>query len=217
MAKPTKKKSHILRREVSLIYLFLAVLVFFLLALGLGRSKVNKYVENNSSKIVYKGKTYERNPKKTCSKYGTSTSLDDVYLKYTVKSGDTIQKIANRELKNPSKVSDLIYINRTKYPNLTENTYIEVGWTLYLPQDYYPTIQVRGVDYAALPYIEWGQIISIEPDGWITYLDENNPVRAQKINNAKFFDKNSTDYQVNDCVKFVVDSGKHEVIAVFPQ
>jgi len=57
--------------------------------------------------------------------------------------------IARNKLRDVSRVGDIIYINRDRYPGLSiQNPYIEIGWLLYLPPK--EIMQIVSLDYKNL-------------------------------------------------------------------
>lgn len=69
----------------------------------------------------------------TCLKQGIQPKSDYLPV-YTVKPGDSLLSIAKSELKDGSRVTELITLNSDRYPELSlSKPFIEQGWKLYLP------------------------------------------------------------------------------------
>lgn len=68
-----------------------------------------------------------------CIKQGIQPK-DDYLPPYTVKSGDSLLSIAKSQLKDGSRVSELIILNSDRYPELSlSKPFLEQGWKIYLP------------------------------------------------------------------------------------
>jgi len=153
-----------------------------------------------------------------CSQYGISKDKNKLYKAYTVKKGDTLLSIATNQLKDSSRVGDLIYINRIQYPGLSfENPFIEVGWLLYLPPDYLKQIQLLG-DAPQLLYEVSGPIVEVNSDGWSINLDNYNTKYPLKFNkDTQFISKDKVNYKIGDCVVVVMQEQDQKVFTVSPQ
>ena len=68
-----------------------------------------------------------------CKRYGP-VERDEYLTVYIVKRGNTLLSIAKTELKDVSRVNEIITMNQEQFPQLSLNSpFLEQGWKLYLP------------------------------------------------------------------------------------
>lgn len=98
------------------------------------RTHANVRQQNNSySKPSINSQNMSGQQASTCAKQGIQ-SRDDYLPVYIVQSGDSLLSIAKFQLKDGSRVSELITLNSDRYPELSlKNPFLEKGWKLYLP------------------------------------------------------------------------------------
>ncbi|MCA9369424.1 hypothetical protein KC721_03930 [Candidatus Woesebacteria bacterium] len=73
-----------------------------------------------------------------CMKYGKS--LPEEYLvPYVTSKGETMMDIAISQLRDSSRVYELINLNKETYPDISpEEPFVEDGWIVYLPDPRWP-------------------------------------------------------------------------------
>lgn len=129
---------------------------------------------------------------------------------YIVKKGDTLLSISKNQLKDVSRIGELIELNKDRYPELSvKSPFLEQGWGLYLPPD--STIrtsgsiaQVKGVIKSIRENDGAWEIGSASTPGHYAALSVNkNTVISTGINP-----------KVGDCIKALVDEKTGEVYSV---
>lgn len=142
---------------------------------------------------------------KKCSPYGV-LSKEEYLISYTVKRGDAIFSILNKESYGTAKVTEFIEINNDVYPGLSlQNPFIEVGWKLYLP----PKYGLAGSGkYEGLQ----GEILDID-GAYITVNQKPDEVVPVRIKLGAFTQYVPSDYRFNkgDCVRVVYDADKENL------
>jgi hypothetical protein len=172
------------------LFVSLPILSFYL-----GMNFMSKTCSINLSNITNNSIVPQQ--KLNCSQYGESTK-DKYLIKYTVKSGDTLLSIAKSELKDVSRVSELINLNKDSYPSLSINTpFIEKGWTLYLPNKEWPSSSGNIAEIK-------GEIAEIKDNGtWILkgpmFVSELRLTTNTQLPNRKV--------KVGDCIKVIREKG----------
>jgi hypothetical protein len=158
----------------------------------------------------------EYNVKNNCPLYGRIEDKNEYLTKYIVKSGDSLLSVANSQLKDNSRVGDIVYLNRDMYPQLSvDKPFLEKGWILYLPPPEIPRITTTGPDnIPQLPYSYAGELAGITNDGqWeiqtpekSAYKNDKNFAYLIKIDtNTKFFGKTKEEFKPGDCIKTVLE------------
>lgn len=142
-----------------------------------------------------------------CTKSNFS-SKEEFLTKYTVKQGDTLLSISKSQLKNVSRVNEIIELNKDRYPNLSINTpFLEQGWILFLPPSF--TTSTNGKLYEIN-----GEITEVRSDGtWAIIGQYSTEKRPDK--DTKFPEKK--DFKVGDCVKVMFEGDTQRVLSVSPQ
>jgi hypothetical protein len=98
------------------------------------------------------------NQKRVCPSYGSLPKKE--YLPtYTVRQGDSPLLIASTQLGNSGRLQEFITLNSDNYPNLKNNSFLEVGWKMVLP----PTFVKES---SGQIYITSGQIIDDSQQRW---------------------------------------------------
>lgn len=137
-----------------------------------------------------------------CSYYGYLFNKDDYLPKYTVKKGDTLSSLAKAYLGSAERSAEIIELNKDRYQNLYSNSFLEIGWVLYIPPSFsFPTQRLAGYS---------GEVIDITSDSIvINYYSraekEAHPVmRLKKDIRTKYFEKDN--FEIGDCVTVLTDS-----------
>lgn len=139
------------------------------------------------------------NVQNKCPSYGLINK--DFYLnKYVVQNGDTLLKIANKELGDDSRVDELIQLNKGLYPTLSiQNPTIEVGWELLILPKVFPksTGLVEGIS---------GEITNITDKEIVINLFSNKKVETVNYitPNTIYLGKDS--FKIGDCIYIVKDA-----------
>lgn len=115
--------------NVLILFLVGATIVFSLVALYY-YNLYQKTISSSASNDNLSEGTVENFP--VC-KY--SLSDDKSYLEtYIVKPGDSLLSVTTKQLGDVSRIGEVIALNKNEYPGLSiQNTFLEVGWRLYLP------------------------------------------------------------------------------------
>lgn len=89
---------------------------------------------NNSSFTTNNipGPTPTSPPGQKCKEY-KQLSDDELYTKYTVRSGDSVLAVARNQLGDSSRYGEIIQLNKDRYPYIENSSFLEIGMTLYLP------------------------------------------------------------------------------------
>lgn len=93
-------------------------------------STTNKTTGNKDRADTSKTSTSKTTSNKTSST--TTKNSTKKQTTYTVKSGDTLWDIAKQQYGSGSDYTKIVSKNKEKYPSLSKNTIIEVGWELTL-------------------------------------------------------------------------------------
>ncbi len=83
-------------------------------------NKLQSYFGTNNISVAQPSKVQ-------CKDYGWNNG-EDVLPNYTVKKGDTLLSISKKILGDPSRVQELINLNKGKYPISLKDSFIEQGW-----------------------------------------------------------------------------------------
>lgn len=168
---------------------------------------------NLNNKLSFGNKTGAEKLQNNCSSYGTINK--DLYLnEYVVQDGDTLLKIANRELGDDSRVDELIQLNKGLYPSLSiQSPTIEVGWKLQILPKIFPksTGSIEGIS---------GEITNITDKEIVINLFSNK--KAETVSyitpNTIYLGKDS--FKIGNCVHIIKDSygpAGTGILAVSPQ
>ena len=113
---------------LAMILFILFPIIGFVLGMG--------YQENKITILPTPIKQTTSSQEKVCKYYGEISK--DLYLtQYTVNKGDTLLSIAKNVLGDPSKVNEIITLNKDNYPELSlSKPFLEQGWKLYLPKSF---------------------------------------------------------------------------------
>ena len=108
----------------------IALILFLILAIG-GYYFGTQYRKISASASLQKQTVIQT--EKPCSKQGIQPK--STYLKsYSVQAGDSLLSIAKNQLNDPSRIMELINMNKDKYPQLSmSQPFLEQGFTLFLP------------------------------------------------------------------------------------
>ncbi len=194
----------------SVLVLLLVVLIlgviFFVTGFLIGKQKVSLLnQENNLNNISKKANNQiikDSSSKDKCTYYGYIFNKDDYLPKYTVEKGDTLGSLAKKYLGNTERYTEIIELNKDRYQNLYINSFLEIGWILYIPPSFsFPTQRLAGYS---------GEIIETTSDFIVMeYYDRSvkdaHPVmRLKRDVRTKYFEKNN--YNTGDCIGVLVDS-----------
>src|SRR5258708_8778115 len=114
---------------VTLLLFLIAGSIGYLLAI-----KINSgFINQQQQRVSNNHQPTEHTTASTCTKQGLQPK-DDYLPTYTVKSGDSLLFIAKSQLKDISRVNELIILNKDRYPQLSVNpSLLQQGWKLNLP------------------------------------------------------------------------------------
>ncbi|GEM_PF-1522099 len=94
----------------------------------------------------------------SCPKTGP-LNKNDYLPTYTVVEGDTLQNIAEKQLRDKTRDLEIIHLNEERYAGLQGNTpFIEIGWKLALPPK--ESTKTNGYIFAV------GGAYTKQRDGW---------------------------------------------------
>ncbi len=189
---------------VALIILLISLSgTLFAIGLFLGRQNSLSNLSNINDQSVVKitGNT-TKIKKDKCKFYGYLSNKDNYLSKYTVQKGDTLAAIAKSYLGNLDRTKEIIFLNEDRYKNLYTDTFLEIGWELYLPPLYaFPTQQLAGYSGEVIDQTE--DLMNIEIYGSDT-KDAHPLLKIRKDPKTKYFEKNAFDK--GDCVGVLVDA-----------
>jgi hypothetical protein len=127
----------------------------------------------------------------TCSKTGYAQKWD--YLtSYVIQEGDTVQDIAKEQLKDETRVNEILKINGVG---------LIVGATLYLPP---PTITKSSGNLKQV----YGKLMEKNKTSW--HIGFSNDTKGQGILIPSFWFEsipNKDTYKIGDCIKVFFDEG----------
>lgn len=138
----------------------------------------------------------------SCPHYGTLTK--DTYLStYTVQPGDTLLSIANKQLGDSSRASEIGKLNEDISPQLSlQNPFLEVGWKLHLPVKDFPMtsgnllgvqgkIKASQTDVYQLEISSGGGTFYLYPNVHTTFLEDKSAFAVGTCAFAVVDEKNS--------------------------
>lgn len=153
--------------------------------------------QKKASPFIPTGITQQKYEKK-CQLYGFNDKKNFL-PEYTVKAGDTLLSIANKELGSVSRVNEIIELNKDRYPSLSiENPFIEQNWTLFLPPPYLTSTNGKLLEFD-------GELSEIRNDGNWVIKDLDSTVTLRPDKNVKMIGK--TSFEVGDCVRVLYQPG----------
>lgn len=203
------------------------ILLFIILAFTLGF-----YFGIQYEKQILSNANYNQNPKSTtiqgqnkkptkqCKVFDESQIKDFIYVKYTVKKGDTVLSVARDQLGSSSRVADIIYVNMNDYPGLSiQNSYIEPGWILYLPRPFIKKINISDQKYASyqLPTVISASILKINVDNSWTLTWGQGVLSTRTYADSVFINKQKSEYKEGDCLTIVEGGSTAQAYGIFPQ
>ena len=212
-----KKKKPLLRLD--LVAATAALVIISIVIYYLGKAKLSRYLVSKQENVVTTGAvtvspgddTYGKMSGK-CSRYGESKQ-NKFLVSYKVKSGDTLLSIVKNQVGNPSRVNEVIQLNKGNFPELSINKpFLEKDWVLYLPPKYIASS--NGL------LSEWNvEITRIDIQSKEWFLRSPGKFSAKIINNdTKFLsNKSYPEYKVGDCIKILVEGNNDYALAVTPQ
>jgi len=162
-----KSKNKVIIVIFTSIFLILSI-VFIFIGFNI-YSKVKYYAERDKAiKNKYGTWTYD------CVQHSYSDYIGSFFQEYTVKKGDTLLSISKEKLQDPVKVTDIITLNREKYPSLSYNNQLQIlepGWKLILPP---PGLNTIGSSFA----VSNGKLLEKTSDGngiyWVVGNKKNS-------------------------------------------
>lgn len=191
---------------------------FFTIGLFLGKQNSLSNLSNISDQSVVKitGNTIKIKKDK-CKYYGYLSNKNNYLPKYIVQKGDTLASIAKSYLGNLNRTKEIIFLNENRYKNLYTDTFLEIGWELYLPPSYaFPTQQLAGYSGEVIDQTE--DLMNIEIYGSDT-KDAHPLLKLRKDPKTKYFGKNAFDK--GDCVGVLVDAVNpgegYKLVAIAPE
>lgn len=206
------------------------ILLFIILSFALGfyfgiqyekqiLSNANHNLVNQSLKsIPVQGQNKE--PIKQCKVFDENQITDFIYVKYTVKKGDTMLSVAQDQLGSSSRIADIIYVNMNNYPGLSiQNPYIEPGWIFYLPRPFIKKINIYDQKYASyqLPTVISASILKINVDNSWTLIWGQGATSTRTYADSVFINKQKSEYKKGDCLTIVEGGSTGQAYGIFPQ
>lgn len=203
------------------------ILLFIILAFTLGF-----YFGIQYEKQILSNANYNQNPKSTniqdqnkrptkqCKVFDENQIKDFIYVKYTVKKGDTVLSVAQDQLGSSSRVADIIYVNMNDYPGLSiQSPYIEPGWILYLPRPFIKKINIYDQKYASyqLPTVISASILKINADNSWTLTWGQGATSTRTYADSVFINKQKSEYKEGDCLTIVEGGSTARAYGIFPQ
>lgn len=147
---------------------------------------------------------------KTCKHYGVLDKKD--YLDtYTVKKGDSILSIARTKLGSSDRVNEIVKLNQDRYPIAFQNSFLEVGWKLYLPPSYIAS-STGNIEASE------GEVALITPQYFAIALQPTDTPGMDYVypHEDPKFDKPDL-VTLGDCVRAVYEGSNHKLLGLWPQ
>lgn len=149
-------------------------------------------------------------PHGRCEYYGDSQPEDYLPV-YTVKTGDSLLSIAKAKFGNNSRVADIQKLNAQRYRDLDLTTKLEPGMKLYLPPKLVPAVKSMLFELSA-EYID----IDSKTGEYKISLGPKILQGAAVVPDSRTIFPVGMNFQKGDCIKYLVDSGDHRTIAIYP-
>jgi len=191
--------------EYILILILIAAVVFLL---WLAYKKISPEEEIGSLKEEQKTADYK--PHGNCRKYGKSDEKDFL-PQYEVKRGDALLAVVKNEVGDVTRLDEVINLNKDRYPiEMLKEGFLEVGWVLNLPPEFVEssngTITEMNGEFAGIA--ENGRWVVRGGDAfyWGGFLPDSQTL----------FPKGK-DFQVGDCIKYIIEGQTIRVFSVSPQ
>lgn len=187
-----------------IIFVIFLSITFFISGFYLARQNlITKLLDTNTTPETSVPKNIESNTNTDkCNYYGYLFNKDGYLPKYTIKKGDTLGSLAKTYLGNIDRYKEIVELNKDRYQNLFFDSFLEIGWILYLPPSFaFPTQGILGYE---------GEVIETTSDSIvIDYYskkerDAHPVMRLKKDLRTKYFEKDN--YNIGDCVGVLVDS-----------
>lgn len=185
----------------------LVIFILFVVGIGIG-FLIGRTTQITAEK--QEKKNTEKSPP-SCALYGYQPVNNQYYI-YTVKEHDTLLSIAQHQLKDSSKIYQIISLNKEEYPNLvTDASLLKAGWELKIPLYDIGTIK------HTLQILS-GKIAEIdEANIGLLRNKERTHYHGMYLHHSTIIDKG---IKRGDCVNLLMDSdgiGDVRVIRVFKQ
>lgn len=153
-----------------------------------------------------KKKTGITNP--SCQ-YG-EVPASEYFQTYTVERGDTLLSIAKNNLGDVSRAHEIAVLNRKLYPQLSQDSFLEVGYHLLLPDSSLP-ISSGNI------FIFHRVICSIDGNTIATSEDCTNYGEQTLDATTVFEGKTKEQFKAGDCVTIVTDSYQSALLKLSTQ
>lgn len=132
-----------------------------------------------------------------CMKYGQSLP-EEFLVPYVATKGETMMDIAKSQLRDSSRVYELINLNKKAYPEITaDEPFVEEGWIVYLPDPKWP--------------VSSGNISELSAEVTNISADNTWSLRGPKFaSNAKLTSRTLypiEEVKVGDCVTIIREIG----------
>lgn len=190
--------------SISLLLLFTVLLSGAFFIFGFYAAKQKNVIKslNNADQVNLIKETANIVYNDKCNYYGYLFNRDDYLPRYTVKKGDTLGSLAKTYLGETERYTELIELNKERYQNLQFDSFLEIGWVLYIPPSFaFPTKRLAG--YSGEVIRESDDFIVIDLYG--KSVKYAHPVmQLKKEVKTKYFEKNN--FNTGDCVGVLVDS-----------
>ena len=152
-----------------------------------------------------------------CEFYGYLRNQSDYLPIYRVNKDDTLTTIARDYLGDTERFNEIIELNKYKYKNLFRDSFLEIGWELFMPPSFsFPTAGLAG--YSGEVMQDSDQMLTIEIYSRVE-KDLHPLLRLMKVPETVYFDKRN--YEVGDCVGVLVEAARSDLgnrlVAVAPE
>lgn len=214
-----RKNTHTssLQKSIHPLYIVIAIL-FLLFAFSLFLNL--KFIHYGQGGLSFyeslKNRVFPQRTPFSCT-YHDTPDPEGYMPRYVVQKGDSLLSIAKNMLNDASRVNELVELNKRRYPSLSlKSPFIEVGWSLTIPPEYFPPSSggiaiVRGLlTEMKIPSNTW-------------YIQHNTSYAGPEIvdvqvDKAISDKKPISEYKIGDCVTVVWDyKSNFSIIFVDPQ
>jgi len=198
------------------LYVLVPVITFFLgmIYSQYSGSKLffNEYLgkEQQTSVVTVSSAVPEPQEREDCSIYGPLL-ISQFLEEYVVKPGDTLLSVAEDELGDVSRASEIVALNQRldRYPERSlSNPFIEQGWKLFMPPENVKQTSGNIQAYA-------GEIEEIGDTEFVIGFKGGGGGKVNINADTKFLLKSRKDYQIGDCLFQIEDVRREGVRALF--
>ena len=146
---------------------------------------------------------------------GRSPTKDKFLNVYTTVQGDTLLSISKKQLGDVSRVNELLNLNKSQYPTLTQSSIIPAGSKLYVTPKDFP-------ENTGDLWIAEGPVIESDLGHFVLMISTNPNDGGEDIdtNSTTKYMNGITSIKRGDCISVVIDymgNDSHNALVIWPQ